>query len=68
MQIHNGTEPRPGDRLMTPAQVAEYFGVGAKAVTRWATEGKLPVARVTPGGHRRFWESDVKAIGEGGAR
>jgi len=51
------------DRLMTPAEVASYYAVDAKTVTRWALAGRLPVARITPGGHRRFWESDVKAAG-----
>ena len=52
------------DRLMTPAEVAEYWAVDPKTVTRWAKDGRLTVARVTPGGHRRFWESDVKAAGQ----
>lgn len=49
------------DRLMTPAEVARYFDVDAKTVGRWAREGRLTIARTTPGGHRRFWESDVIA-------
>ena len=58
------------DRLMTPAEVAEYYAVEQRTVTRWVTAGRLKVARVTPGGHRRFWESDVIAAGlpEGGTR
>lgn len=57
------------DRLMTPTEVADYYRVDPKTVTRWADAGKLKVARWTPGGHRRFWESDVIAAGrpEGGA-
>ena len=33
----------------------------AKTVSRWATSGKLASIR-TPGGHRRFRESDVRAF------
>jgi excisionase family DNA binding protein len=52
------------DWLMTPAEVAAYYSVDPKTVTRWAKSGRLPVARMTPGGHRRFWESDVIAAGQ----
>lgn len=51
----------PGDRLMTPADVAEAFQVDPKTVTRWAAGGRLPSVR-TPGGHRRFWRSDILAL------
>lgn len=59
------------DRLMTPSEVASYYHVDPKTVTRWAQSGKLRTARFTPGGHRRFWETDVIAAGRrsaGGAR
>jgi excisionase family DNA binding protein len=58
------------DRLMTPGEVAAYFAVNGKTISRYVKVGKLPVARRTPGGHARFWESDVIAAGqpEGGAR
>jgi excisionase family DNA binding protein len=35
--------------------------VDRKTVTRWAADGKLPSIR-TPGGHRRYKASDVRAI------
>lgn len=50
--------------LLTPAEVARALGVGPKTVTRWAAAGKLPALR-TIGGHRRFRESDVRALLEG---
>ena len=54
----------PTDRLLTPGEVAELFRVGPKTVTRWAAEGKLNSIR-TPGRHRRFAESQVRALLEG---
>lgn len=54
-----------GDRLLTPGEVAKLFRVDPKTVSRWAAAGRLPYIR-TPGGHRRFLESDVKALIENG--
>ena len=48
------------DRLLTPAEVAVLFGVDPKTVTRWAKTGLIGSIR-TPGGHRRFRESEVTA-------
>lgn len=50
----------PDQRLMTPAEVAAFFRVDAKTVTRWALAGRLPSIR-TLGGHRRYREVDVLA-------
>jgi len=47
--------------LLTPAEVASLFRVDPKTVTRWAKSGKLTSIR-TLGGHRRYKESEVKAI------
>ena len=47
--------------LLTPAEVATIFRVDPKTVTRWAQAGKLTAIR-TPGGHRRFRESEVRAL------
>jgi excisionase family DNA binding protein len=47
--------------LLTPAEVATLFRVDPKTVTRWAKAGKLTSIR-TLGGHRRFKESEVKAL------
>jgi excisionase family DNA binding protein len=45
--------------VLSPAEVAELFGVEPKTVTRWAEAGRLPFFR-TPGGHRRYRWSDVE--------
>lgn len=54
------------DPLLSPAEVAALFRVDPKTVTRWARNKKIKSIS-TPGGHRRFRESDVKALlaGEG---
>jgi excisionase family DNA binding protein len=47
--------------LLTPSEVAALFRVDPKTVTRWAKAGKLTSIR-TLGGHRRYKESEVKAL------
>lgn len=49
------------DRMLTPAQVAAMCAVDPRTVSRWAKTGLLPCAR-TPGGHRRFRESVIRAM------
>jgi excisionase family DNA binding protein len=64
------TDDRPGaptrDRLLTPGEVATLFRVDPKTVTRWASAGRIGSIR-TPGGHRRFRESEVRALLRGDA-
>jgi len=52
---------RAQENLLTPAEVAVLFRVDPKTVTRWAVAGKLTSIR-TLGGHRRYKESEVKAL------
>src|ERR1700753_4213766 len=47
--------------LLPPAEVATMFRVDPKTVTRWAKAGKLTSIR-TLGGHRRYRESEVRAL------
>lgn len=49
------------ESLLTPAEVATMFRVDPKTVTRWAKSGKLSAIR-TLGGHRRYRESEVRAL------
>ena len=54
--------PRPGvPKLLTPGEVADLFRVDPKTVTRWALAGKITSIK-TPGGHRRFRETEIKAL------
>ena len=48
------------ERLLTPGEVAALFRVDPKTVTRWAASGRITSIR-TPGGHRSFRESEVRA-------
>jgi len=54
------------ERLLTPGEVAALFRVDPKTVTRWAASGRISSIR-TPGGHRRFRESEVRALLHGDA-
>jgi excisionase family DNA binding protein len=49
------------EKLLTPGEVALMFRVDPKTVTRWASAGRIGSIR-TPGGHRRFRESEVTAL------
>ena len=49
------------ERLLTPGEVAQMFRVDPKTVTRWASAGRIGSIR-TPGGHRRFRETEVVAL------
>jgi len=49
------------DRLLTPGEVAALFRVDPKTVTRWAASGRISSIR-TPGGHRRYRESEIRAL------
>ena len=46
------------ERLLAPADVARLFSVAPKTVSRWAATGRISSIR-TPGGHRRFKESEI---------
>lgn len=49
------------DRLMTPGEVATLFRVDPKTVTRWAASDRITSIK-TPGGHRRFRESEIRRL------
>ena len=50
-----------GDRLLPPWQVRKLYGVAASTLREWDSAGKLKAAQRTLGGHRRYWESEVRA-------
>jgi excisionase family DNA binding protein len=58
------TRPHESESLLTPAEVASLFRVDPKTVTRWAEADKLSAIR-TLGGHRRYRESEVRALLQG---
>lgn len=53
--------------LLTAGEVAELWRVDPKTVARWARSGHID-SILTPGGRRRFRESEVHALLEGGGR
>ena len=55
------THPADAEHLLTPGEVASLFRVDPKTVTRWASAGRIGSIR-TPGGHRRFRESEVRSM------
>ncbi len=55
------TKSTESEALLTPAEVAALFRVDPKTVTRWANAGRIGSIR-TPGGHRRFRESEVQQL------
>jgi excisionase family DNA binding protein len=58
------TDALGGDPLLTPAEVASLFRVSTKTLNRWARDGRIGSIR-TLGGHRRYHESEVRALLEG---
>lgn len=49
------------ERLLSVAEVASMFRVDPKTITRWAKIGRLSSIR-TIGGHRRYRETEVRAL------
>lgn len=52
------------DTLISPLQASLLLGLSTRTITRWADDGKLPVAEYTAGGQRRFRAADVEALRE----
>jgi excisionase family DNA binding protein len=52
--------PEP-EVLLRPGQVATMFGVSGETLIRWANAGRVTVVR-TLGGHRRYRESEIRAL------
>jgi excisionase family DNA binding protein len=49
------------ERLLKPGEVASLFRVDTKTLRGWANAGKITAVR-TRGGHRRYRESEVRAL------
>jgi len=58
---HSTLSSSAQEKLLTPSEVATLFRVDPKTVTRWAKAGKLTSIK-TLGGHRRYRESEVRAL------
>jgi excisionase family DNA binding protein len=57
----DATQERDGDKLLPPGEVARLFGVDPRTIGEWARAGKIGF-RLTLGGKRRYWESEVRAL------
>lgn len=49
------------DTWLTPAKAAALFGASPRTLRNWARAGKISAQR-TLGGHRRYRESEVRAL------
>jgi DNA-binding transcriptional MerR regulator len=56
------TPEQDEDQLLTPAEAAALRRVSPRSLRYWNARGLLP-AEKTPGGHRRYRESKVRALG-----
>jgi excisionase family DNA binding protein len=52
---------RPNVKWLSLQEASAMLGVHPSTLRQWADSGKIPTVR-TPGGHRRFAESDVRAL------
>jgi excisionase family DNA binding protein len=62
-----GPPESAGGRWLTIHEACAFLGVDQSTLRRWSDSGKVPVFR-TPGGHRRYAESDLRALVGGGPR
>jgi excisionase family DNA binding protein len=50
------------DELYKPREVAAMFGVTTTTIALWVRTGRMTCSARTPGGHRRFRESDIQVF------
>lgn len=55
-------EAAESSRLLKPSEVRSEFGVTDATLREWDKSGVLVAAQRTFGGHRRYRESDVRAL------
>jgi len=60
--VDTASERDAEDRLLTPAEAAALRRVSPRSLRYWNACGLLD-AEKTPGGHRRYRESKVRALG-----
>lgn len=56
-----------GPRWMTIRDACAFLGVDQSTLRRWTDEGRVP-AFLTPGGHRRYLEDDLRSLVAGDAK
>lgn len=55
------TQDKPRKTLLTMSEACQVLGVSEAALRQWTDEGKVK-AFVTPGGHRRYAESELRSM------
>ena len=50
------------DELVPIGKAAHLLGVSTKTILRWTADGKLDLAAMSDGGHRRYRLTDVQAL------
>lgn len=50
------------DKLLRPIKVQKLYGIAPSTLRSWAESGKIRAAQRTVGGHRRYLESEVRAL------
>jgi len=60
--VDTAPERDEADRLLTPAEAAALRRVSPRSLRYWHTLGLIG-AEKTPGGHRRYWLSEIRALG-----
>jgi excisionase family DNA binding protein len=48
------------ERLLSSGEAARLIGISRESLTRWAREGKVTPAMVTPGGQYRWRLDDLR--------
>jgi excisionase family DNA binding protein len=48
------------DRLLSTGEAAQALGLNSRSISRWAKEGKITPALVTPGGQYRWNLDDLR--------
>lgn len=56
--------PRGFSLLLTATQAAERLGVSVQRISRWAAEGRLPIAGQDEDGRALFREHVIETSGE----
>lgn len=64
---HSLRPVEPSDRWLTLGKACRLLSVDESTLRRWADSGQIRTFR-TPGGHRRFAESEVRALVDGRSR
>ncbi len=54
-------EQTPNEKALSSSEAAAVLGVHPDTLVRWSDDGKVRCWR-TPGGHRRWWKSDLTQL------